>query len=127
MSSPKFYDRALLLISIFAAITFAGAGFAKVIQSPLAVESFRTFELPQWLMVYVGLFEVFAAGLLLRRATRWLGSIIGIAICVVAIPAHLNAEQTAEAIFPSLYLFALIFVAWRSRASFFSGNLSTGQ
>lgn len=107
--------RVIAAVSLLLALLMAAAGTAKLLRIDLEVDAFLKFQIPTWLMIQVGLAEIVAALLLLRQQTAALGAIIGVAIMTVAIPAHVFAEEYAQAAMPLLVLGAFVHVGWSRR------------
>lgn len=108
-------NRLLTVGAVLLALAFLGAGAAKVLQLDFEIQAFERFGLPIWLMVMVGVVEIVAAGLLLRRDTATLGAIVGVAIMLVAIPSHVAAREFPQAVVPLLFLLAFVAVGWQRR------------
>jgi uncharacterized membrane protein YphA (DoxX/SURF4 family) len=67
------------------AVTFVGAGGAKLIGLPMAVEMFRAAGLAQWLRYVTGVLEVTGAVLLLRPRLVGFGALLLMGVMVGAI------------------------------------------
>ena len=117
MNSTK--SKKTLLItagSTIAALAFLGAGGSKLAGSAMQLETFQTLGLPVWFMYLTGAIEAFAALLLLRRATRFMGASILGATMVGAAIANLNAAVPMSKAMPGFILLVVVAsIAWATR------------
>ena len=111
-------DRIATAVTGLLALAFIAAGGAKLAQAQFELDAFVRFEIPVWLMIMAGAFEVIAAGLLIMRRSRTLGAIMGVGIMIVAIGAHLHAAEYPNAVVPTAFIGLFVWLGLRHRGDF---------
>jgi putative oxidoreductase len=83
------------VVSVLLALTFFGAGIAKLASAPMMVAEFSTFGLPLWFMYVTGILEISSAALVLVPRFAFIGA--GLLVCTMACAlfAHLTHGQAA--------------------------------
>jgi putative oxidoreductase len=112
------------VLTVLAAIAFAGAGLSKLSGAEQMVAAFTAFGFPLWFMTLVGLAELAGAIALLLPPIAFLGGLGLLGIAGGAFITHMASGDPLGAAIPAVVLFVLVAVVTWLRGRNFARTLS---
>jgi len=98
------------VLTVLAAVAFAGAGLSKLSGSEQMVTAFNAFGFPLWFMTLVGLAEVAGAIVLLLPPIAFIGGLSLMGVAGGAFITHLASGDSFATAIPSIILLVLVSV-----------------